>query len=109
MRDQNMKTNSINCPNCGSPISLDIDHLSKFCNQCGSKIMLDVDTIQQLLIEKEKTKQVEAKEQTKKRKAELDNEKKREDEKTTRIIVIGFLGFLTLIFIIIAIAKSNGA
>jgi len=104
-----MKTNSINCPNCGSPISLDIDHLSKFCNQCGSKIMLDVDTIQQLLIEKEKTKQVEAKEKTKKRKAELANEKEKEEEKTTRIIVIGLLGCCALIILFIALAKSNGA
>ena len=103
-----MKTNSVNCPNCGSPINLDIDHLSKFCDQCGSKIMLDVDTIQQLLIEKEKTKQVEAKEKTKKRKAELAAEKQKADERTTRIVVIGLLTAFVLIIVIIALADSKG-
>ena len=54
-----MKPVSTNCPNCGTPINLDIDHLSQFCNSCGAKIVLDVETIQQLLIAKEETKRAQ--------------------------------------------------
>lgn len=54
-----MKLISVNCPNCGKPINLDVDNLGQFCSSCGSKIVLDVETIQQLLIAKEETKRVQ--------------------------------------------------
>ena len=54
-----MKLISVNCPNCGKPINLDIDNLGQFCSSCGSKIVLDVETIQQLLIAKEETKRTQ--------------------------------------------------
>lgn len=54
-----MRLVSVNCPNCGSPINIDLDNMARYCGTCGSKIMLDVETIQTLLIEKEKTRQTE--------------------------------------------------
>ena len=52
-----MRTISVNCPNCGASINLDVDHLAHYCGSCGSKIMLDISSIQELLVAREKTKQ----------------------------------------------------
>jgi uncharacterized membrane protein YvbJ len=96
-----MNTFSVNCPNCGAPINLDLDNIAKFCGQCGSKIMLDVETIQRLLIEKEKTKQVEAKEKTKARQAEMEYKRESSSGIVFTIIIVAALLFMATIFALI--------
>jgi len=56
-----MNVISVKCPNCGASLDIDLDNPAKYCNMCGSKIMLDVEAIQDLMIEKERTKQEEIK------------------------------------------------
>ncbi|MBR2523183.1 MAG: zinc ribbon domain-containing protein [Clostridiales bacterium] len=67
-----MKTISFSCPNCGANIDIDLDHIAKYCDQCGSKVMIDVEAFQELLVEKERTKQeaIRSTESTKKQKIE---------------------------------------
>ena len=74
-----MKTITTNCPNCGAPTDLDIDNPQEFCSRCGSKLMLDLETVQELMIEKEKTRQVEIRESTKMEKQRLKNESEKEE------------------------------
>ena len=103
-----MKTVSAHCPNCGAPIDLDPDNIAKFCAQCGSKIMLDVETIQQLLIEKEKTKQVEAKERSKTRQAEMEYKKASSSGVLIVVIILAMLLFMAAIFALIVINFGKG-
>lgn len=61
------------CQNCGANLDLDLDHLMAFCPYCGEKLLIDVDKLHEVLIAKEETKQVLAKEQTKQKELEVDN------------------------------------
>ena len=62
---------------------------------------MDVETIQRLLIEKEKTKQVEAKEMAKARQAEMNYKKKSSDNKNTTIMAVAYFIFMTIVLTII--------
>ena len=48
----------LKCNSCGATVDIDFDNLISFCPYCGAKLMIDVPSIQELLIEKEKTKQI---------------------------------------------------
>lgn len=51
------------CENCGAQLNLDLDNIQAFCPYCGTKLMIDSDTLSKVLKEREKTKQIEVKEQ----------------------------------------------
>ena len=98
-----MKLISTNCPNCGSSIDVDPDNISRFCKHCGSKVLLDIDTIQNLLIEREKTKQESIQSEERKRIAELDTLTKLSEERNEHIttIVIFIVMFGVFLFAVI--------
>ena len=115
-----MKPVSTNCPNCGTPIDLDIDHLAQFCSSCGSKIVLDVETIQQLLIAKEETKRAQMDADKQVKLAQMHSEEKakqweRQEKSNTRSFlrnnaakIIAASGILLVIIIsFIALAVSS--
>ena len=103
-----MKLISVNCPNCGAPINIDLDNISKFCGKCGSKILLDIDQLQYILAEKEKTKQIEITEQTKRaeldlKRTELEHKIKYEKATDIGIAITGIILFVIAIVITILI------
>jgi len=51
------------CENCGAQLNLNLDNIQAFCPYCGTKLMIDSDTLSKVLKEREKTKQIEVKEQ----------------------------------------------
>ncbi|MCQ2532530.1 MAG: hypothetical protein MJ093_07480 [Saccharofermentans sp.] len=56
-----MKYDNYRCPSCGSNLDIDLDNLKKYCAYCGAKITFDTDSLSAILIEREKTKQYQAK------------------------------------------------
>lgn len=53
-----MKPVTLKCPNCGANLECDLDNLQIYCSHCGAKLVMDVDNLGELLVEKEKTKQI---------------------------------------------------
>ena len=53
----------LKCLDCGAQLNLDLENIQAFCPYCGAKLMIDSVTLAKLLSEREKTKQVEIKEQ----------------------------------------------
>lgn len=86
----------LKCQNCGSSLDLDMDNLMAYCPYCGQKLLFDVDQIGNILLEKEKTKQkvidrdIESK--------RIENEQKRNEDKSENMIIIAC--FIVLVLII---------
>lgn len=98
-----MSVISINCPNCSKSVNLDLDNIQGFCPNCGSKLMLDVSQLQAILLEKEKTKQTEIEEETK-RTIILEQEKTKRDDNAYIIKIFIGLGIMFFVFIAFLIA-----
>ena len=46
------------CKNCGANLQLDLDNLHGFCQHCGSAVLIESSMLSQLIMEREKTKQM---------------------------------------------------
>ena len=104
-----MKVMSVNCPNCGSSVNLDMENPQQFCSRCGSKLLLDIETIQELMIEKEKTKQIEIRTDANIQEA---NARRRHQSKmlivrlivTVCWVIVGFISVLLIVLFVRNIA-----
>jgi DNA-directed RNA polymerase subunit RPC12/RpoP len=87
------------CSNCGADLELDLDHLMIYCPYCGEKLLIDVGNYDNVLVEKEKTKQKNVDIRLK----ELENERDMVYQKQTLLILfvclaIFLISMLTLAF-----------
>ena len=92
---------AIKCTKCKGNIQLDCENLISYCPYCGTALMIDVSTIQEILIEKEKTKQVESREREKTKQVESRERHKFKSKLSeglidliALILVLGFFVFL---------------
>ena len=60
----NMKLIRMECPNCKASLDINIEKLQAFCPYCGTKLLFDFEQINQILIEKEKTKRFQISQET---------------------------------------------
>ena len=107
----------LKCNYCGTNVDIDFDNLISFCPYCGAKLMMDVPSIQALLIEKEKTKQIQiqAEQTTAQKKMEYDAEyqdydriienSKNESSSILRANII--LGIFIILLIIVKLIKDG--
>ena len=49
---------SIKCASCGGNVQLDLDDLISYCPYCGTALMVDMSFLNEVLLEKERTKQM---------------------------------------------------
>lgn len=96
----------IKCEACGGNINLDFDNLISYCPYCGASLMIESSIIKDILIEKEKTKQVLGKEQIQleKEKFRLQNENNK--EKYSAISEIALI-LLIVILVIVAVIYTG--
>ena len=93
----------IRCTSCDSNIKIDLDNLISYCPYCGSTLMLDVETIQELLIEKERTKQIMDDNNTDYKIFHERNEIRRERRQTSLRFWTFYFGILILAMILVLI------
>ena len=79
----------LKCASCNAPLEVDLDNLQVYCPYCGQKLMIDVQQMKDLLIEREKTRQMQLGYDYSERKA------RREDQYTMKLIAI-LLGVLAV-------------
>lgn len=48
----------LKCPGCGSVLEMDLDKLLVYCPYCGNKLSVEMDVLRDILVEREKTRQV---------------------------------------------------
>lgn len=48
----------LKCPGCGSVLEMDLDSLLVYCPYCGNKLSVEMDVLRDILVEREKTRQV---------------------------------------------------
>ncbi len=94
----------LKCNNCGANIELDLENLQAYCPYCGQKLMLEVSSLDQVLKEREKTKQamvkvLQAKEKTKQKNIEREQLNDR-DRNQNRTFIIG----MVILFLLFAFA-----
>ncbi len=95
----------IKCEDCGASIEMNYDKMIAFCPYCGNKLMLDINQVQELLKEKERTKQIEIQANVHNRRAELDYEKAHDNTRTRLIITLSIIGVWILSIIILTIVS----
>ena len=47
------------CKSCGANLQLDLDNLKGFCGHCGSAVVIESTTLSKLMMEREKTRQIQ--------------------------------------------------
>ena len=102
-----MRLISLECPNCGSHIEFNENNMQYYCGRCGSTLSLDIKSVEKLLIEKEKTKRIKMKEDTKRmlyhsaREVEKQERMQRYKEMISILgIVIVWIGWMVLIAVL---------
>ncbi|WP_135358354.1 TFIIB-type zinc ribbon-containing protein [Lactimicrobium massiliense] len=101
------------CPNCGADLTVDLDNLQLYCQYCGAKLMIDVDNIDDLLIEKEHTKQEQestkrSQEETRRKYVDqaISERKEKRDMKTVGIAYGIFVAIIIVVLIIADIGSG---
>jgi len=88
-----MKLISMECPSCKANLELDIDNLIAYCPYCGKKLLFDLDQMQNIIAEKEKTKQIKLIQDHQLEKLKLQKEiDKNDSRETIAILLLHFLG-----------------
>ena len=85
-----MKLIQLKCENCGADLNLNMDKMIAYCPYCGNKLLFDMDAINNILVEKEKTKQIEI---NSKKDVEI-TKIKQESEDKYRDDIMGIVGFI---------------
>lgn len=100
----NVRMVSLNCPNCGAGLDADIDNLQAFCPFCGNKLMIDVGQMDDILKEKEKTRQKGLKYQRDISAIKMIGEyKKEKDERDTKAALFAAFGIFLFVLIVCAV------
>lgn len=93
------------CKNCGANLQLDLDNLQGYCQHCGNAVMIESATLSQLMMEREKTRQIkmhhEHEERMYEKKIEAERREKRAEgiksflhSDTAKMIMLPFLMML---------------
>lgn len=113
-----MRLIDLRCPNCGAVLRMDMDNMAAFCTYCGSRLFIETNDFGRVVAEKEQTKRTQYVQQgmsnrfnyqqyqiTERQKFEREMElrEKREENRSTLIMLLVIFGALILLFIIIMI------
>lgn len=88
------------CKNCGSQLDLDLNNIQAFCPYCGVKLMIDSETLSKVLSEKERTRQIEVKEQEETKRQEANHKAEIKKDILSFILPFGALLLLLLLLIL---------
>ena len=103
-----MKMRSMKCNNCGASLELDIDNLISYCPFCGNKLMFDVEQIEEIIKEKERTKQIFKQEEEKTKRVQLEKEKEITDiSSRTKIIVALIFAWIASIVLLMVLSMKT--
>ena len=98
-----MKLISLECPGCKANLELDPENLIAYCPYCGKKLLFDLNQVEEILYQKEKTKQIKIIKDSEIEKIKLINKKNKDDNKHEiwTIILFVFGPFLVIIISVI--------
>ena len=102
----------IKCCSCGANINIDFENLISFCPYCGAKLIVDLKLVQDVLKEREKTKQIQiqAEQMTAQkkmeydvelRKLEIEREESKQSDNVRIKILIGSSIFMILMYLLL--------
>ncbi len=84
---------AIRCPNCNGIIKLDFDNIINYCPYCASQLTINTSLVKDILIEKEKTKQILGR-------AELQFQEKKLEAKKESLHMLFWVIFIIVSFIL---------
>lgn len=93
----------LKCPGCGSVLEMDLDKLLVYCPYCGNKLSVEMDVLRDILLEREKTRQVFEELKTKREIA-----KNKTDASTDRWAMLMGVAMIAVIIFGMAIMKKFG-
>lgn len=85
------KMKSIKCDNCGASIEVNYEKLIGFCPFCGTQLYFDINQVEDILKERERTRQVELRENGLTQRAQYENEKVNKAIDAKKIVTLSIL------------------
>ena len=82
---------SIKCDNCNASIEVNYEKLLGFCPYCGTQLHFDINQVEDILKERERTKQVELRETGLTKRARYENEKENKAINAKKIVTLSIL------------------
>ena len=82
---------NIKCDNCGASIEVNYEKLIGFCPFCGTQLHFDINQVEDILKERERTRQVELRETGLTKRAQYENEKENKAIDAKRIVTLSIL------------------
>lgn len=99
-----MKLIQLKCENCGADLNLNMDKMIAYCPYCGNKLLFDMDAINNILVEKEKTKQIEI---NSKKDVEITKIKQESEDKYKNKSLILMADLIAALFLLILIIVNR--
>ena len=93
------------CPNCNAGLEIDIEHLQAYCPYCGTKLSFDFDKLNEIMLEKEKTKQIKIVQDSEVSKEKI-GQLSEIFKSQAGCVIAGFLGLGSIILLISCLLKS---
>lgn len=101
-----MKAYSLKCPDCGAPLNVETNKEFVFCTHCGSKIVLDDESTR---VKVDITNTQRTIDETEIRKAEIDLEKTKHNDRAFGRFMLGYVGvFGTIALIGMLVSAISG-
>lgn len=96
---------STTCSKCGAIMEINLEHIQVYCPYCGNKLSIDLDKLNDVLIEKEKTRQkeIEKERDLYLEKAQTERTKLVNKKDNTKAVLSFIGGIIKTLLIVIAI------